>query len=1684
MNNMLLKSMILLISLYAVVTAGSYQVDILENSVEKLHLHIRFDEPLLTNMNNQAYAGYDRAHLIVDQNGALVPVISELFNFAADKDAGVAVRSVEKGSRRVENYFMTTPPEAHYPPISEIATVTYLGKYRDLPLHSLKIYPVQYLPEKNELTWIKSIEIEITTAADTETNRWVKVAQIGKNGMFDRFLINGKQSVYKAARTISPEMTEIADANNLITTFDPATTFKIMVNKTGLYKITYRDLLDSDYPVEMINPRQLRLFNKGREVAVYFKGEGDGALNTGDYFEFWGEKNERTFLDQYPDQYADPFSAVNLYWLVYGNGNGRRYIEESGGIINTGSNYVFEPYAFRETIHYEEDNYHENFGHFSSNVNRPAYEFDHWFFDSGIMSQEGGAYDFWLPHPFESGSDVVVKAVLRGKSYNDVYNPLIGHEVQLKLRGKDNIAKLVGSVKASDRWQDQTMKVISNADSAQKISQSHLKHGTNRLEIDMFQAGVSDIVLLNWFEISYLRKYRADSDFLKFHVDEDFFNNSYINLGDVIRINADGFTSSDIDVYKLGLSKLVNAAVEQFTGDSDNNAPTSYRVSIQDRIFDTRTKYVAVTEKAKLKPLSIDPFKSWKKDQQQRSLLDKTNAANFLIITNNLLHEQSLQLKAIKDTDPSLKVEVVRVENIYDAFNHGIVSPLAIKDFLRYAYNHWDQSWPLQYVVLVGDASYNYKSNPDMVPTIMYQTQKFGSASSDYQYALISGDDYVPDIAVSRIPAGSSQQLLNYIAKIEAYQSDPELGAWRNSALFISGNDAGGGDRENLTNAPIFRAQNLRMINMQLPQSMFAHRLNTVKDESIQGYDPAFGSTTDLIEYFDDGVSFINFFGHGGGAIWADVQLLNLNDVDRLNNAVRLPFVASMTCFTGAFENPGRISLGEKLVVAEDKGAIAFLGASGVGWKYNDGAILWSLFDYLWDDGIRFGEAVDLMKIGYLANPIYYTEEGSFYTWGYSSLFRSMVSQYNLFGDPTLIMQKPVSELKVTLDNYNPAPAEEIKIQISGAPSSGTGEMLILDGEGRQLDRQTFTVNAGGNTLSFTIPEDTEGKSCVVKAYVNSDQADASGQARFAVLEPIIRSIETIPQTPKVDEAISFKLHLKSKQPIESMQLKNFHSENYAQTYNDVILMEQVSDTLFQSTAEFSGFRTAGKQMFDVFIQESSGENYLYRWQKLTIRDDRPDVAIDGETLRFSGKDRFQIEFEVRNLSDIPLADIEIACYDEAGRTTNIPFARPVLSLESRQSKKVTVDYDSLAVQGNDRFRIVADANNQIDERDESNNIAEKRLTASYIHIQSLLGTSADGENNGPVGLENYWQLFISKNVLQTSTVMQYEMQNIKPYLAENNQKDLKPVLFGDMRDTVGIEINFLNDAAIGQLNATLYVDFDSTDYNQAELSRLSFFRYDPRVRLWIKQNSHRENDRLESNIQKSGLYAIFFNNDNEEPHIEITADGRPLINDMLVVRKPSIALLFQDKNGIDINNSLRIIIDDHMLYDVGQEVQQEEVTLPDSLENASAVSVLLTPQLDTGEHLLIAEAADASGNVSREELRFKVTEGFDIIVYGNYPNPFKDQTIISYYINSDNEIDDFSIKIYTTSGRLIRSDNLELDPSVSGDNIRKPLYHELIWDGTDEDGISVANGVYFAMIKGRYKGKTVKHILKMAKIQ
>ncbi len=88
-------------------------------------------------------------------------------------------------------------------------------------------------------------------------------------------------------------------------------------------------------------------------------------------------------------------------------------------------------------------------------------------------------------------------------------------------------------------------------------------------------------------------------------------------------------------------------------------------------------------------------------------------------------------------------------------------------------------------------------------------------------------------------------------------------------------------------------------------------------------------------------------------------------------------------------------------------------------------------------------------------------------------------------------------------------------------------------------------------------------------------------------------------------------------------------------------------------------------------------------------------------------------------------------------------------------------------------------------------------------------------------------------------------------------------------------------------------------------------------------------------------------------------------------------------------------------------------------------------------------------------------------LAVGNYPNPFNPKTSIRYEIPSAGRVD---LRVYDVSGRLVRT-LLDGTPTLGG-------VHEIEWDGTDDRGNGVADGVYFARLSTGSERSTAKMVL------
>jgi hypothetical protein len=106
--------------------------------------------------------------------------------------------------------------------------------------------------------------------------------------------------------------------------------------------------------------------------------------------------------------------------------------------------------------------------------------------------------------------------------------------------------------------------------------------------------------------------------------------------------------------------------------------------------------------------------------------------------------------------------------------------------------------------------------------------------------------------------------------------------------------------------------------------------------------------------------------------------------------------------------------------------------------------------------------------------------------------------------------------------------------------------------------------------------------------------------------------------------------------------------------------------------------------------------------------------------------------------------------------------------------------------------------------------------------------------------------------------------------------------------------------------------------------------------------------------------------------------------------------------------------------------------------------------ELNDGTNQIGTEWATGSGAVASRDVSVSASQTFKLDRYFVYPNPFNKATDVFYRVTQP--VREAKLEIYTLSGRLIRTIEQDL-PTVDLNRIH--------WDGRDEDGDGVANGVY-----------------------
>jgi hypothetical protein len=289
-----------------------------------------------------------------------------------------------------------------------------------------------------------------------------------------------------------------------------------------------------------------------------------------------------------------------------------------------------------------------------------------------------------------------------------------------------------------------------------------------------------------------------------------------------------------------------------------------------------------------------------------------TNQADYILVAPRALLEAAEPLVE-RRRDQGLTARAVAFEEIATEFGHGQPSAEAIKAFLAYAFHSWARPSP-RYALLLGDASYDPRnfmgtSPPAPLPALWNRTSYLWTAS-DPLLAAVNGEDRLPDLAIGRLPASTVEQAEALVQKLLAWEDSGQgLGG---AAALVADNPDLAGDFE--TDVRDIAASYL---SDRSPRLLLLSQLGAETRPRIQ-------------DALDSGLSFLNYVGHGGAAVWASENVWNSWDAASLRAQSQQPLLVTMNCLNGYFVAPVFDSLSESLLKAEGRGAIASFSPSGL----------------------------------------------------------------------------------------------------------------------------------------------------------------------------------------------------------------------------------------------------------------------------------------------------------------------------------------------------------------------------------------------------------------------------------------------------------------------------------------------------------------------------------------------------------------------------------------------------------------------------------------------------------------------------------------------------------------------------------------------------------------------------------
>ncbi len=227
-------------------------------------------------------------------------------------------------------------------------------------------------------------------------------------------------------------------------------------------------------------------------------------------------------------------------------------------------------------------------------------------------------------------------------------------------------------------------------------------------------------------------------------------------------------------------------------------------------------------------------------------------------------------------------------------------------------------------------------------------------------------------------------------------------------------------------------------------------------------------------------------------------------------------------------------------------------------------------------------------------------------------------------------------------------------------------------------------------------------------------------------------------------------------------------------------------------------------------------------------------------------------------------------------------------------------------------------------------------------------------------------------------------------------------------------------------------------------------------------------------------LRSLTVNADRQNPLLDVSFDGQRIINGDIVSPQPIIRISSIDANKFMLQedtSTFNLYLRKPRTFDFEQiPLNSSEIKfIPASPNNNTATIEYKPSKFTDGLYTLKAQSKDASGNYAGNmeyQIDFTVINKSSITYFYPYPNPFTTSMRFVFTLTGSKIPDQLLVRIMSIDGRIVKEVRKEEFGNIRiGNNIS-----EWAWDGTDNFGDKLANGVYYYQVFSKIEDSEIEH--------